>query len=109
MVAIQLGWVELLGQQDAALSTSQEAWELMRSEHPELESLFEVFQALDRMKLHNFPIGSDGRNRCGFRPYWTITGRNLPSPKEFVFGASRWLRWFIKPPQGYRIAYMGYV
>ena len=42
------------------------------------------------------------------KPLQTITGRNLPSASEFIFGPARWMRGFIKPPEGFGLAYLDF-
>jgi DNA polymerase I-like protein with 3'-5' exonuclease and polymerase domains len=41
-------------------------------------------------------------------PFQAITGRNLPSASKFIFGPARWLRGFIRPPEGFGLAYLDY-
>ena len=41
-------------------------------------------------------------------PFQAITGRNLPSASKFIFGPARWLRGFIKPPEGFGLAYLDF-
>lgn len=53
-------------------------------------------------------MGQDGRLRCLLSPYGTLTGRNMPSPKEFIFGQTKWARHMIQPPSGYGLAYGDY-
>ncbi len=54
----------------------------------------------------NISVGSDGRNRASLWPFRSVTGRNQPSSKSFIFGCARWLRGLIKPPPGQAIAYI---
>jgi len=58
------------------------------------------------MRLIGLEIGQDGRNRCSLMPFQAITGRNLPSSRKFIFGPARWLRGFIRPSEGYGLAYL---
>jgi DNA polymerase I len=81
---------------------------LLRPELPELRLLQELFSTLHRMRLTKLAIGADGRNRTGLSPFATITGRNAPKASEFIFGPARWLRGFIKPPEGFGLAYLDY-
>ena len=60
------------------------------------------------MRLIGLEIGADGRNRTGLMPFQAITGRNLPSASKFIFGPARWLRGFIKPPEGFGLAYLDF-
>jgi DNA polymerase I-like protein with 3'-5' exonuclease and polymerase domains len=38
--------------------------------------------------------------------FQTVTGRNAPSPSQFIFGPARWMRGLIKPAIGYALAYI---
>ena len=75
---------------------------------PELQTLRELRVILGRMRLIGLEIGKDGRNRCSLLPFQAITGRNLPSSAKFIFGPARWLRGFIRPPEGYGLAYLDF-
>jgi len=80
----------------------------LRPELPELRLLQELLATLHRMRLTNLAIGADGRNRTGLLPFVAITGRNAPKASEFIFGPARWLRGFIKPPEGFGLAYLDF-
>ena len=80
----------------------------LHPELPELRLLRELTTTLNRMRLIELAIGADGRNRTGLKPFSTITGRNAPSASEFIFGPARWLRGFIKPPEGFGLAYLDF-
>jgi hypothetical protein len=77
-------------------------------EWPELQTLRELRATLDRMRVIGLEIGSDNRNRCSLMPFQAITGRNLPSNAKSVFGPARWIRGFIRPPEGYGLAYLDF-
>ena len=80
----------------------------LHPELPELRLLRELRATLSRMRLIGLEIGADGRNRTALMPFQAITGRNLPSASKFIFGPARWLRGFIKPPEGFGIAYLDF-
>jgi hypothetical protein len=80
----------------------------LHPELPELQTLRELRATLGRMRLIGLEVGADGRNRCALMPFQAITGRNLPSASKFIFGPARWLRGFIKPPEGFGLAYLDY-
>ena len=67
-----------------------------------------IARDLSRMRLIGLEIGADERNRTALMPFQAITGRNLPSASKFIFGPARWLRGFIKPPEGYGLAYLDF-
>jgi DNA polymerase I len=80
----------------------------LHRELPELRLLRELRATLSRMRLIGLEIGADGRNRTALMPFQAITGRNLPSASKFIFGPARWLRGFIKPPEGFGLAYLDF-
>jgi hypothetical protein len=80
----------------------------LHPQFPELQTLRELRATLGRMRLIGLEIGQDGRNRCSLMPFQAITGRNLPSSRKFIFGPARWLRGFIRPSEGYGLAYLDY-
>ena len=80
----------------------------LHPELPELRLLRELRATLSRMRLIGLEIGADGRNRTALMPFQAITGRNLPSASKFIFGPARWLRGFIKPPEGFGLAYLDF-
>ncbi len=55
-----------------------------------------------------FPLGANGRLRCMLSPFASDTGRNQPSNKHFIFGASAWMRSVIAAPKGKVLAYVDY-
>jgi hypothetical protein len=77
-----------------------------RSHGGVIANLREVRHTLGQMRLNNFTIGRDGRNRVYLNPYGSVTGRNQPSNARFIFGSARWSRSFIKPPPGHALAYV---
>jgi hypothetical protein len=66
--------------------------------YPLLEPLKELRETLNRMRLSELGVGADGRNRVMLSPFASLTGRNQPSNKKFVFGPAKWFRSLIKPP-----------
>ena len=81
----------------------------LHPELPELQTLRELRATLGRMRLIGLEIGADWRNRTALMPFQAITGRNLPSASKFIFGPARWLRGFIRPPEGFGLAYLDFV
>jgi DNA polymerase-1 len=80
----------------------------LHPELPELQMLRELRATLGRMRLIGLEIGPDGRNRAALKPFQAITGRNLPSASKYIFGPARWLRGFIKPAEGFGLAYLDF-
>jgi hypothetical protein len=90
------------------LSLSQQVFRDMAKMHPALNQLKELRSALGQMRQKGLAIGSDGRNRTSLKPFSSITGRNQPSSKGFIFGNATWSRSLIKPPYGHGLAYLDY-
>ena len=93
------------------LSTDSDTFDdqiALRPELPELRLLRELFTTLGQMRSAGLAIGAGDRNRTQLKPFQAITGRNLPSTSEFIFGPARWMRGFIKPPEGFGLAYLDF-
>jgi DNA polymerase family A len=88
---------------------TDEVFEERAQAYPQLLELRYLRDALDKMRKLSFPVGRDGFNRAWLAPFWTVTGRNQPSPAQFLFGAASWLRGLAKAPPGYGIAYLDWV
>lgn len=91
-----------------ALDLNDDTFKTMSVVYPQIGPLRELKKTLSQLRAFSLPVGSDGRNRCSLRPFGTITGRNTPSPSEFVFGLPKWLRGLIKPAEGLGIALLDY-
>jgi DNA polymerase I len=74
--------------------------------HPQVSALRELRHTLSRMRLEELAVGPDGCNRCLLSPFRAKTSRNQPSNTRFIFGPSVWLRFLIKPPPGWAVAYI---
>ena len=93
------------------LATDEDSFDeqiALHPELPELRLLRELRATLSRMRLIGLSLGADDRNCTALMPFQAITGRNLPSASKFIFGPARWLRGFIKPPEGYGLAYLDF-
>jgi DNA polymerase I len=93
------------------LATDEDSFDeqiALHPELPELRLLRELRATLSRMRLIGLSLGTDDRNRTALMPFQAITGRNLPSASKFIFGPARWLRGFIKPLEGYGLAYLDF-
>jgi DNA polymerase-1 len=78
----------------------------MARAHSTVAPIRELRNALAELRLNDLAVGRDGRNRTLLSPFRARTGRNQPSNSRFIFGPSVWLRGLIKPPSGYRLAYI---
>jgi DNA polymerase I-like protein with 3'-5' exonuclease and polymerase domains len=60
------------------------------------------------MRLRNLIVGEDGRNHANLWMFKAKTGRNQPSPAEFIFGPATWVRCFIRSQPGWGVAYIDF-
>jgi hypothetical protein len=75
---------------------------------PQVRNLRELRVSLAQLRLTDLAVGPDDRNRVLLSAFRAKTGRNQPSNSKFIFGPSVWLRFLIKPPDGYGLAYVDY-
>lgn len=76
--------------------------------YPQLSDLYQLRTSLGQMRSGPLPIGSDFRNRAMLSAFGSLTGRNQPSTKNFIFGRSSWQRQLIQPEPGSALAYIDY-
>jgi hypothetical protein len=87
----------------------KETLDRMAIAYPDVGSFRDLRKALGEFRaLRELPIGQDGRNRCGLKPFSTSTGRNAPSGSEFILSLASWCRGLIRPEPGQAIAYIDY-
>jgi DNA polymerase-1 len=72
----------------------------------DLERLRQLGKTLDRVHALELDIGSDGRARAELKAFWTITGRNGPEARKFLWLQPKWMRSFIRPAPGYGVVYL---
>ena len=65
-----------------------ETFRSMAKIHPQLSPLRELKHSLGQMRLKEFKVGADGRNRTLLSPFRSKTGRNQPSNSRFIFGSA---------------------
>ena len=82
------------------IDLKDETFRAMSKKYPKISPLRELRHSLSKMRLNEFPVGSDGRSRIMLSPFRSKTGRNQPSSSRFIFGSSVWLRGLIKPVEG---------
>ena len=86
------------------LSLKDQTFQEMALVYPEVNPIAETRYILEKLKLTELPIGSDGRHRLrGAFPFATKTGRN--APQGFIYGQAKWTRSFIRPEPGMALAY----
>jgi hypothetical protein len=88
------------------LDLNDETFKYMEQIYPIVAPLRELRRTLSEMRLRDLQVGRDGYNRCMLSPFASKTGRNQPSNSKFIFGAGKWMRGLIKPPEGYGVAYV---
>jgi DNA polymerase I len=71
-----------------------------------LDDLRDLRHALGTMRLNSLAVGRGARNRTMLSQFASRTGRNQPSSAKFIFGPGVWMRGFIKPPEGFALAYI---
>ncbi len=76
--------------------------------YPQLAPLRECLRTLNTLSRFGLSADADGRSRFFANPVGTITGRNAPPAREFIFLLPGWARFLIKPPRGYGVAYLDY-
>jgi DNA polymerase-1 len=99
----QMAWPRL---PSGSLDLQDKTFRSMAKIHPQLSSLRELRHSLNQMRLNEFRVSLDGRNRTLLSPFQSKTGRNQPSNSRYIFGSSVWLRGLIKPAEGWGIAYI---
>jgi hypothetical protein len=93
---------------NGALALDKVTFRDMANVYPRLNALHELRNTLAKARLSDLLIGGDGRNRCGLSAFRTITSRNAPRAREYIFGPSRWLRGLIRPEEGQGLVYLDY-
>jgi DNA polymerase-1 len=90
------------------LSKSDEVFKKMSQAYPVLQPLRELNFTISKLRLERLTVGSDGRNRTSLWAFGTKTGRNTPKATEFIYCLSGWVRFNIKPGEGFALAYIDY-
>jgi hypothetical protein len=83
-----------------------DTFKMMCELYPDMEGLRQLQRTIKMLQQPNLQIGPDGRNWTLVSPFGTVTGRNTPKARQFIFGAARWLRGLIKPAPGRALAYV---
>lgn len=91
-----------------ALKLDRDTFGDMAKTHPAVQTMKELRATLGQLRLHELPVGPDGRNRYMLSPFGSITGRNQPSMSNCIFGPATWMRSLIQPWEGWALAYIDY-
>ena len=78
-----------------------------KAEH-RVAPLRELREALSQVRGHSVEVDADGYSRVSLRPYASKTGRSQPSNSQYLFGTARWVRSFIRAPEGFTFAYLDF-
>ena len=100
-----LPWPRL---KSGALALDSETFHDMARVFPIVAPLAELRKAIGHMRKNAIPVGDDGRARTGIRPFASSTSRNQPSTSQFLYGNSKWVRFFIQPEPGRALLYFDY-
>ena len=95
------------GELDVGQNAFKEAGRL----YPELESLRQakkLYKAMESIQREDkgIQVASDGKARCYFSPFTTLSSRNAPT--NYILGAAKALRHFIQPGKNLAIASLDY-
>ncbi len=106
-----LAWLELNGipwpmTPSGWPALDAETFEDMARIYPAVAPIGDLLATLGSMRLHELPVGADGRNRCMLSAFSAKTSRNQPSTTKFVFGLPAWLRSLVRPAPGMAVAYL---
>ena len=90
------------------LAEDQDTMKDQARAHPQLEKLRQMMALEGTLRDFKLEVGEDGRNRTSLWAFATATGRNGPSNAKFIFGASKWWRGLVQPPEGRAIGHVDY-
>jgi hypothetical protein len=109
-------WQELIRQRqwqwplrkDGKPSLHRDTFKRMAERYPEVQAVHDLRNLLSQLKHFELPVGSDGRARCGSRTYGTITGRNAPEARDFIFSWPKAYRGLVQAPPGRALVNLDY-
>lgn len=101
----QIPWPTL---PSGALALDDDTFRSRAKAEPRVASLRELRVALSQMRGNSIVIDPDGRSRTYMRPLASKTGRSQPSTSRYLFGASKWVRSFLRAPEGMTFAYLDF-
>jgi hypothetical protein len=86
----------------------RDTFKRMAEQYPEVKPVYDLRNLLSQLKHFELPVGSDGRARCGSYTYGTITGRNAPEARDFIFSWPKAYRGLIQAPPGRALISLDY-
>jgi hypothetical protein len=93
---------------DGKPSLSRDTFKRMAERYPEVKPVYDLRNLLSQLKHFTLPVGSDNRARCGSYTYGTITGRNAPEARDFIFSWPKWCRGLVQAPPGRALISLDY-
>jgi hypothetical protein len=91
----RLPWPRL---KSGKLSLHRDTFRRMAERYPEVEPVRALRGLLSQLRHFELPVGEDGRTRCGAYTFGTITGRNAPEARDYIFNWPKWTRGLIQAP-----------
>lgn len=77
--------------------------------YPAVRVLTDLQATMGTLRKAGVVVTPEGRSHPYTAPFKSKTGRNQPSTSRFIFGAPKWLRSLVKPPEGRALAYVDIV
>jgi hypothetical protein len=90
------------------LSLHRDTFRRMGERFPEVEPVRALRGLLSQLRPFELPVGDDGSTRCGVHTFSTITGRNAPEARDFIFAWPKWCRGLIQPSAGRALVSLDY-
>lgn len=94
--------------ESGALALDDDTFRQRAKAEPRVAELRELREALSQMRGNSIVVHEDGRARTPLRPLASKTGRSQPSTSKYIFGQSKWVRSFIRAPEGHTFAYLDF-
>lgn len=76
--------------------------------YPEIKEIYDLQKDVKSIRPGSLLLGSDGRVRTFISQYASLTARSQPKSSEFILLLSKWLRCYIRPPEGMGLSYIDY-
>jgi hypothetical protein len=105
LAAEAIAWPRLPG---GDLRLDDDTFRQRAKAEPRVAALRELREALSQVRGHSVVVDDDGFSRVSLRPFASKTGRSQPSNSRYLFGAARWVRSFIRAPEGFTFAYLDF-
>jgi DNA polymerase I-like protein with 3'-5' exonuclease and polymerase domains len=94
--------------EDGEPSLERKVFKQMAERYPEIKPVYELRSLLSQLKHFELPVGLDERARCSSFTFGTITGRNAPEARDFVFAWPGCFRGLVQAPPGRALVNLDY-